>query len=298
MLGAIGVLAWRTYQYEAEMPAEPRHRPTGHDDGPAEPPEPLENPLQDPTFWNGEGQLRRAAVLHLCTGAVAAAAVPVGAVLIMDPPRGLRAAVAWPTVLLFATVVTIAVVAVGRPWLSRRQGATPLGRWSVAVAALTGLGLVGTFVLLLLPDGPAGPPLTTYRLPVGCATTPGLAGCDAARPLPGYETALAWLVTYQVLLLVAIGAANRSGRRALAGPVAAAALLPLAVVWIERGLPALPATPAGLAPGCSSALPSRWPSPGCCCPGSGPPCRPSRSARTPAWPGTAARRRSSPASAG
>ncbi|QLQ37705.1 hypothetical protein [Micromonospora robiginosa] len=246
VLAAIGVLAWRTYQYEAEMPAEPRHRPTGHEDEPAEPPERLENPLQDPTFWNGEGQLRRAAVLHLCTGAVVAAAVPVAAVLIMDPPRGLRAAVAWPTVLLFATVVTIAVIAVGRPWLSRRQGATPLGRWSVAVAACTGLGLLGTFVLLLLPDGPAGAPLATYRLPVGCATAPDLAGCDTVRPLPGYETALAWLVTYQVLLLVAIGAANRSGRRALVGPVIAGALLPLAVVWIERGLPGLPAAPAGL----------------------------------------------------
>ena len=246
VLGVIGLLAWRTYQYEAEMPAEPRPRPARRGDDPADPPEPLENPLQDPTFWNGEGQLRRAAVLHLCTGAVTAAAVPVAAVLIMDPPRGLRAAVAWPTVALFVTVVTIAVVAVGRPWLSRRQGATPLGRWSVAVALLTGLGLVGTFVLLLLPDGPAGRPLGTYRPPVGCATTPDLAGCLTARPLPGYETGLAWLVTYQVLLLVAIGAANRSGRRALTGPVAAAVLLPLGVAWIERGLPGLPTAPAGL----------------------------------------------------
>ncbi|WP_405091108.1 hypothetical protein OG767_27465 [Micromonospora sp. NBC_01392] len=241
VLGAIGLVAWRTYQYEAEMPAEPRARPDR-----AEPPEPLENPLQDPTFWNGEGQLRRAAVLHLCTGAVTAAAVPVAAVLLMDPPRGLRAAVAWPTVVLFVAVVTIAVVAVGRPWLTRRQGATPLGRWSIAVAVLTALGLLGTFVLLLLPDGPAGRPLATYRPPVGCPAVPDLAGCRAARPLPGYETALAWLVTYQVLLLVAIGAANRSGRRALAGPAAAGVLLPLGVAWIERGLPGLPAAPAGL----------------------------------------------------
>ncbi|MFI6133983.1 hypothetical protein [Micromonospora sp. NPDC051141] len=241
VLGAIGLVAWRTYQYEAEMPAEPRARPDR-----AEPPEPLENPLQDPTFWNGEGQLRRAAVLHLCTGAVTAAAVPVAAVLLMDPPRGLRAAVAWPTVVLFVAVVTIAVVAVGRPWLTRRQGATPLGRWSIAVAVLTALGLVGTFVLLLLPDGPAGRPLATYRPPVGCPAVPDLAGCRAAHPLPGYQTALAWLVTYQVLLLVAIGAANRSGRRALAGPGAAAVLLPLGLVWVERGLPGLPAAPAGL----------------------------------------------------
>ncbi|WP_089155114.1 hypothetical protein [Micromonospora sp. NBS 11-29] len=245
VLATIGLVAWRTYQYEAEMPAEPHSR----GDGPAEPPdppEPLENPLQDPTFWNGEGQLRRAAVLHLCTGAVAAAAVPVAAVLIMDPPRGLRAAVAWPTVVLFTTVVAIAVIAVGRPWLSRRQGATPLGRWSVTVAVLTALGLLGTFALLLLPDGPAGRPLTTYRPPVGCPLDAAVVGCHTARPLPGYQTALAWFVTYQVLLLVAVGAANRSGRRALAGPAAAGVLLPLGVAWIERGLPGLPAAPAGL----------------------------------------------------
>ncbi|NES15348.1 MULTISPECIES: hypothetical protein [Micromonospora] len=247
ILLALGGLAWRTYQYEAEMPADPRPRPGNRDDRPAtEPPEPWENPLQDPTFWCGEGQLRRAAVLHLCTGAVAAAAVPVSAVIIMDPPRGTRAAVAWPTVVLLAAVVAIAVVAVARPWLSRRQGATPLGRWSATVAVLAGLGLVGTFALLLLPDGPAGRPLAEFRPPVGCAHDPGIPGCRADRSLPGYDTAVAWLATYQVLLLIAIGAVNRSGRRALLAPAAGAALLPFGVVWIERGLPAVPPAPAGL----------------------------------------------------
>ncbi|WBC17871.1 hypothetical protein O7600_14075 [Micromonospora sp. WMMA1998] len=251
VVGAIGLVAWRTYQYEAQMPAEPRHRQIAPEDGGQpverpEPPEVPENPLQDPTFWNGEGQLRRAAVLHLCTGAVVAAAVPVAAVMIMDPPRGTRAVIAWSTVTLFAAVVAIAVVAVGRPWLSRRQGATPLGRWSAAVAGLTLLSLVGTFALLLLPDGPAGQPLSTYRPPIGCVAQPHLAGCRTDRSLPGYDTAVAWLVTYQVLLLVAIAAANRSGRRALLGPVLGAVLLPLGTTWIERGLPGLPPAPDGV----------------------------------------------------
>ncbi|MGW4154551.1 hypothetical protein ACWEDF_15510 [Micromonospora chersina] len=243
LLAGLGLVAWRTYQYEAEMPAEPH---PGQDGFPTERPEPLENPLQDPTFWNGEGQLRRAAVLHLCTGAVVAAAVPVAAVIIMDPPRGPRAAVAWGTVGVLTAVVAIAVVALGRPWLTRRQGATPLGRWSAAVALLTGLGLAGTFTLLLLPDGPAGRPLAAYRPPTGCVADPGIAGCRTDRSLPGYDTAVAWLATYQLLLLVTIGAVNRSGRRALVGPVAGSVLLPLGVAWIERGLPGLPGAPDGL----------------------------------------------------
>ncbi|WP_435120528.1 hypothetical protein [Micromonospora tulbaghiae] len=247
VLAAIGLVAFRTYQYEAQMPADPHHHAPAKEDGePVERPDPREppqNPLQDPTFWNGEGQLRRAAVLHLCTGAVSAAAVPVVAVMIMDPPRGLRSAVAWPTVALLAAVVVIAVVAVARPWLTRRQGATPLGRWSAAVATLTTLGLIGAFVLLLLPDGAAGQPLSTYRPPDGCAAQPDTAACHADRSLPGYDTAVAWLVAYQVLLLLAIAAANRSGRRALIGPTAGMLLLPLGAAWIERGLPALPAAP-------------------------------------------------------
>ncbi|MCW3841387.1 hypothetical protein ONA70_14900 [Micromonospora yasonensis] len=251
MLLALGGLAWRTYQYEAQMPADPRPHPAVGEDGPdaapaTERPEPPENPLQDPTFWCGEGQLRRAAVLHLCTGAAVAAAVPVTAVIIMDPPRGVRAAVAWPTVVALSAVVAIAVVALGRPWLSRRQGATPLGRWSAAVAVLAGLGLAGTFALLLLPDGPAGRALAEFRPPVGCVRDPAITGCRTDRSLPGYDSVVAWLATYQVLLLIAIGAVNRAGRRALAAPVAGSALLPFGVVWIERGLPAVPPAPGGL----------------------------------------------------
>ncbi|MFJ6198399.1 hypothetical protein [Micromonospora sp. NPDC092111] len=251
MLLVLGVVAWRTYQYEAQMPAEPRPRPP-NPDGDTDPersteePPALDNPLQDPTFWCGEGQLRRAAVLHLCTGAVLAAAVPVGAVLAMDPPRGVRALVAWPTVAVLVTVVAIAVVAVGRPWLTRRAGATPLGRWSAAVGVLTGVGLAGAFLLLLLPDGPAGRPLDQLRPPGGCTRDPGIAGCLTDRSLPGYDSTISWLATYQVLLLIGIGAVARSGRRALLGPVAGSVLLPLSVAWLDGRLPGVPAAPDGL----------------------------------------------------
>ncbi|MFI5832492.1 hypothetical protein ACIA5A_02305 [Micromonospora sp. NPDC051300] len=246
VLAGLGALAWRTYQYEAEMPAEPPAGPNADDEGPDDHAGPLTNPLQDPTFWNGEGQLRRAAVLHLCTGAVTAAAVPVTAVLLMDPPRGARALIAAPTVLLFVAVAVIAVIALGRPWLTRRQGATPLGRWSATIAVLTAFSLVGTFLLLLLPDGPAGQPLSVYRPPIGCVTDPHIVGCRVDRSLPGFDTAVAWLATYQVLLLLTIGAVNRSGRRALASSIIAALLLPLGVIWIERGLPGIVAAPSGL----------------------------------------------------
>ncbi|MEU1885023.1 hypothetical protein ABZ491_06000 [Micromonospora rifamycinica] len=244
VLLVLGVVAWRTYQYEAEMPAEPRPPHPVPDDG--EHPAgatPLANPLQDPTFWCGEGQLRRAAVLHLCVGVVLAAVVPVGAVLVMDPPRGVRAVVAAPTVVALVAVVAIAVVAVGRPWLTRRSGATPLGRWSLAVGVLTGLALAGTFTLLLLPDGPAGPPLAQFRPPAGCALDPAPAGCLTDHSLPGYDGIVAWLATYQVLLLIAIGAVARSGRRALLAPGTAGVLLPLGMAWLDGRLPGLPAAP-------------------------------------------------------
>ncbi|MFF5174724.1 hypothetical protein ACFY3U_19100 [Micromonospora sp. NPDC000089] len=244
MLTVLGLVAWRTYQYEAEMPAQPRPRDDPDRVETAEP-APLANPLQDPTFWCGEGQLRRAAVLHLCTGAAIAAAVPLGAALAADPPRGARTALAWPTVVTLAAVVTIAVVAVGRPWLTRRAGDTPLGRWSGTVAVLTGAALLGTFLYLLLPDGPAGVPLARLRPPVGCAGDARLPGCGTDRSLPGYDAVVAWFATYQVLLLVAIGAVTRSGRRALAAPVTAAALLPLGAAWLDGRLPALPPAPGG-----------------------------------------------------
>jgi hypothetical protein len=253
VLAVLGVVAWRTYQYEAEMPAEPRPRSVPRDDGietepPGEQPEPLHNPLQDPTFWCGEGQLRRTAVLHLCTGGVVAASVPVTALLIMDPPRGLRAVVLWTTVALLAAVLAISVVAVGRPWLSRRGGDTPLGRWSATVGVLTALGLGGTFLLLFLPDGPAGVPLAHYRPPTGCLRDPTIVGCRTDRSLPGYDSLVSWLATYQVLLLIAIGVVCRSGRLALLLPAAGGVLLPLGVFWTRHGLPGLPSAVEGLHP--------------------------------------------------
>ncbi|MCM0678723.1 hypothetical protein NCC78_29215 [Micromonospora phytophila] len=266
LLAVLGTVCWRTYQYEAEMPADPvtataagarAGAGTDADNHPGQPvedpppvpeppPGPPDNPLQDPTFWCGEGQLRRAAVLHLCTGAVVAAAVPLGTVLAMDPPRGVRAAVAWPTVAVLAVVVLIAVVALARPWLTRRAGATPLGPWSIAVAMLAGLGLVGTLLVLLLPDGPAGTPLAELRPPAGCGRHPVTPGCPVDRSLPGLDWIIAWLATGQLLLLIAIGSAARSGRRALAAPASAGLLLALGFAWVDGWLPGLPPAPAPL----------------------------------------------------
>ncbi|MDT0533232.1 hypothetical protein RM555_30010 [Micromonospora sp. DSM 115977] len=265
VLALLGLVSWRTYQYEAQLPAEPDLPPStpqpegapqpagapagGRDRpgaGPATPEAPPGNPLQDRTFWTGEGQLRRGAVLHLCTGVVVAAAVPLGAVLAADPPRDVRAAVAWPTVAALTAVVLVAVVALARPGLTRRAGATPLGGWSVAVAVLTGVGLVGTVLVLLMPDGPAGTPLADLRPATDCARRPTAATCSADRSLPGLDWIVAWLGTGQLLLLIAIGSVARSGRRALATPAAAALLLPLGFAWFTGWLPGLPPAPATL----------------------------------------------------
>ncbi|MGK5742671.1 hypothetical protein [Micromonospora sp. URMC 103] len=249
LLALLGVVTWRTYQYEAELPAgtdlpgpaaAPDHQPE-----PAAPPP--TNPLQDPTFWYGEGQVRRAAVLHLCTGVAVAAAVPLGAVLAMDPPRGVRTVVAVPAVLSCGAVLLIAAVALSRPYLTRRSGPAPLGRWSVTVAAFTAVALAGTVVLLLLPDGPAGTPLADLRPPPGCTRDPALPGCLADRSLPGYDWIVSWLGLGQLLLLIAIGAVARSGRRALAAPASAAVLFALGVAWLGGSLRPLPDAPEPLA---------------------------------------------------
>ncbi|MBQ1071898.1 hypothetical protein KBX06_01765 [Micromonospora sp. C31] len=262
VLALLGLVSWRTYHYEAQMPAEPvappgTAQPAGTStDGPEQPepdpaapeppPGPPGNPLQDRTFWNGEGQLRRGAVLHLCTGVVVAAAVPLGTVLALDPPRGGRAAVAWATVAALAAVVLVAVVALARPSLTRRAGATPLGGWSVTVAVLAAAGLAGTVLILLLPDGPAGKPLAELRAAPGCADTAVAPACPADRSLPGLDWIVAWLGTGQLLLLIAIGAVARSGRRALTAPAAATLLLVLGFAWSTGWLPRLPPPPAAL----------------------------------------------------
>ncbi|GIJ23171.1 hypothetical protein [Micromonospora lutea] len=265
MIGVLGLVTWRTYQYEAVMPADPTTDPAGRRTPPPAdadvplsqpvqepppvpepPPGPPTNPLQDPTFWWGEGQLRRSAVLHLCTGIVVAAAVPLGTVSVLDPPQGARAVVTWSAVTAFTAVLVITLVAVGRPFLTRRAGATPLGRWSIAVIVLTGIGLAATFTVLLLPDGAAGIPLAELRPPVGCDDDPTQPGCRIDRSLPGFDQAITGLGTGQLLLLIAIGATARSGRRGGAIPAAAALLIALGAAWHHGWLPAAPPAPATL----------------------------------------------------
>ncbi|RIV33160.1 hypothetical protein [Micromonospora radicis] len=264
MIAVLGVVTWRTYQYEAVMPAGPTDPPVRHASAPtdADPPAaqpvpdpppapeppagPLTNPLEDPTFWWGEGQLRRAAVLHLCTATVGAAAVPLGTVLVLAPPDGARATVAWTSATALTAVLVITLVALGRPFLTRRDGATPLGHWSVAVIALTGLGLAGTVLVLMLPDGAAGASFAGLRPPVGCAADPSLPGCLEDRSLPGLDRIVTLLVTGQLLLLIAIGGTARSGRRGGAPPAVATALLAVATAWCQGWLPGVGPAPLQL----------------------------------------------------
>ncbi|TWJ27283.1 hypothetical protein [Micromonospora sagamiensis] len=275
LIALVGLLSWRTYQYEAEMPVGPGVvPPVGV---------PMVNPLQDPTFWCGEGQLRRAAVLHLCTGTAVAAAVPLGAVLVMDPPAGPRAVLAGLTVALLVLPVTVAVVALGRPYLTRRGGRTPLGPYSALVVVSTLGGLAGTFALLLLPDGPAGIPLAELRPPHGCVATPDAAGCRADRSLPGYDGVIAGWGVGQLFLLVAIGAVARSGRRALVVPAGAGLALVATVAWTSGWLPGASAPPEGLDLWMLVGRRSRWPAPGSSSPALPRSTRPGRG--TPGWPG-------------
>ena len=170
-------------------------------------------------FWSGEGQLRRAAVLHLCVGAAVAAAVPVGAVLVMDPARGVRAVIAWPT-----------VAAARRRGGDRRGG----GRPALADPAQRGHPArpVEPRRRRAHRPGPGRdlhPPAAAGRARRHPAAAVPPAGrvrpCSRASPaactdhsLPGYDGLVAWLATDQVLLLIAIGAVARSGRRALLRP--------------------------------------------------------------------------------
>ncbi|TCB97635.1 hypothetical protein E0H26_12030 [Micromonospora zingiberis] len=258
LIAVLGIVAWRTYQYEAVMPADPMDPPVHHTPGPVdadlpaaqpvpepapvpEPTGPLANPLQDPTFWWGEGQLRRAAVLHLCTGTVVAAAIPLGTVIVLHPPYGVRAVLAWTSVAVLVAVLVITLVALARPNLTRRDGATPLGRWSIAVIMLTGTGLAGTILVLILPDG--GTPLAALRPPPGCIDVPTLPGCLEDRSLPGFDRIAAWFVTGQLLLLIAIGGTARSGRRGGTTPAAAGVLLAIGAAWCHGWLPAVPPAP-------------------------------------------------------
>lgn len=234
VLALVGFLTWRTYHYEAALPADPP--------GPARQ-DAVDHPLQDPTFWCGEGQIRRLAVLHLATGAAVAAVVPLGAVAAMDPPQGARHLVVWPTVATIAATVVLSIAALAHSSISRRDGNTPIGPYGLLVAALAGVGVLGTIVFLLLPDGPAGTPLAQLRPPVGCVREQMLPGCAEDRSLPGYDWVVAWLGTAQVLLLIALGGIARAGRRALAAPAVATVLILIGNGWSAGWLPGVPPAP-------------------------------------------------------
>ena len=237
VLAVIGVLTWRTYQYEAEMPTGPAEA-----NGETQP----DHPLREPSFWCGEGQVRRLATVHLTVGAAVAAVVPLGAVITMDPPQGPRAVLTWSVLALLGVTILLAMAALAHPYLTSRNAWTALGPYGSLLWGLAALGVVGTAVVLLLPDGPAGVPLRDLRPPDGCIRDSGIPGCVEDRSLPGYDWVLAWLGTFQVLLLIAIAGVSRTGRRALVPSVVAALAIPVGNAWIAGWLPGVPPAPDGV----------------------------------------------------
>ncbi|MGE5827061.1 MAG: hypothetical protein ACM30G_01695 [Micromonosporaceae bacterium] len=227
VLALIGLLSWRSSMYEAELAeVDPGNQP----------PAALTNPLQQRTFWCGEGQLRRLAVLHLATGVAVAALIPVVSMLLMAPPQGARKLFAAVVVIGLSATIVAGGVALATPYVTRRGGHTPLGRIGAVVIAVASASVVAAIVYLLLPHSPevaralAGRPITRC-LPVFDGN------CVSDRSLVGYDEAIAGLGTGQVLLLLAIAGVSRSGRRALMAPVVTTVLLIVGHGWGTGWLP-------------------------------------------------------------
>ncbi|MGH3714375.1 MAG: hypothetical protein ACRDT4_13070 [Micromonosporaceae bacterium] len=235
VLALIGFLAWRSYQYEAELPAMP---PNPKDTAPPA------NPLQQATFWCGEGQLRRLAVIHLAVGAAVATLVPVGAMIDMDPPGGWRELLSGSTVVLLGAVVLLAVLALGRRYVTRRGGETRLGTYGWALIGLTAGGVVLGILYLLLPDPAFNP--EKLRPPQRCWTDSTVPGCANDRSLPGYDWIVGWVGVVQILMLIAIAGVARSGRRALLPPIIAVVLMVGGNAWSADWLPGVGPSPAWL----------------------------------------------------
>lgn len=237
VLALIGYLAWRSYQYEAELPATPPN--------PKDAAAPT-NPLQQATFWCGEGQLRRLAVIHLAAGAAVATLVPVGAMVNMDPPGGWRELLSGSTVVLLGAVVLLSVLALGRRYVTRRGGDTRLGGYGWVLIGLTAGGVVLGILYLLLPDQAFSPERLGLRPPQRCWTDNTIAGCANDRSLPGYDWIVAWLGVVQILMLIAIAGVARTGRRALLPPIIAVVLIGVGNAWSGDRLPGVEPAPAWL----------------------------------------------------
>ena len=120
LLALLGVLTWRSFQYEAELPEA---APVEAGARAAADPDRQPNPLSDETFWCGLGQVRRLATIHLATGFAVAVLVPVSVLMYVDPPAGALLPVAVAALVAAGLVVGLSVVALGRDYT--RPGAAP-----------------------------------------------------------------------------------------------------------------------------------------------------------------------------
>jgi len=187
------ILAWSTYQYEADVPAQ------------AKPPKPQQeqqaaaSQMEDESFWRGEGQVRRLALLHVAVGIAASAGILLGVAIWADHSNemlaGGRPWLASVSAGFLGSAVGAAVWLLATTYVARREkGATTTGwkAWSVLSAATA--GTIGTVSYLLLNRG--------------------VADLRPAHPtLPGYGGAITWLFVVQLLILIVIAALSRSGGR-------------------------------------------------------------------------------------
>jgi hypothetical protein len=184
LLAGLWLLARMTYQYEAAVPE------MTNGDGPDLP---AVSQMDQATFWCGEGQIRRLALLHLAFGGAVAGATVLGAVLTLDARAG--AAPVLPGLLLglvFAAVVVLVLLMVASPAVIRRRAGIGYGA-SVAPLVLAGAGLLGTAVYAFLADHA------------------GIAPGPARGTLPLFGGTVSWMFAVQFLAVLAVAGLTRWG---------------------------------------------------------------------------------------
>jgi hypothetical protein len=205
LLSLIGLAAWRSYHYEAELPEESYEVEGVEGVGGAEEAEHTAtapgNPLQDRSYWRGEIQVRGLFAIHLATGLVVAAAIPFAVLVHLEPPQGGQLWLAWLTAALLLATVVLAIVGLGHPSITNRGRilGRPFGKYPLG-SGLAGLAAVVLYLLWSGSDRLAG-----HRPPPGC-TLPPAAWRDQSRcyedwSLPFYDEAFTWFGVGQLLVL-------------------------------------------------------------------------------------------------
>jgi hypothetical protein len=201
LLVGLWLLARRTFQYEAVV-AHTGEASTG-----ATPTSQMNtSQLDNAAFWQGEGQVRRLAMLHLAFGGAVAGLTVLGATLSLDPPQGVTVWVARLLLGILAVALLTVLVTLAMPSVVGRSTDPRYGR-SLVPLALAAAGVLGTGVYALLAD------------PARIST--------AARTLPVYGGAQSWLFALQFLMVLAVAGLMRWGWHGLWPAVLALAALVL-----------------------------------------------------------------------